>query len=206
MGSHGLDLGAKVYDPDHARGCRYNYLCETCMKNVKNLPGTLKNILENSPDDAKAIIEYYDFLKAANNEPGGRLAKAVYTGLKSGYNHSGYHNEPECPKEPEFFTRVPELIMYLESHGLDLGAKVYDPDHARGCRYNYLCETCMKNVKNLPGTLKNILENSPDDAKAIVEYYDFLKAANNEPGGRLAKAVYTGLKSGYNHSGYHNEP
>merc|ERR1711964_586 len=121
---HGLTLTRPLHDGKyHAMSCGATYLCELCME--VDVSPNLPNILKRIPsEEAKEITDYYNFLKAAGNEPRGRLVKAVYAGLCEIVNTCSVNH----PKEPKFFPMnrggdrsiVPDQIKYLERHGLTL--------------------------------------------------------------------------------------
>merc|ERR1712096_399859 len=195
--SHGLTLTRPLIGGKyHAGSCGFCYLCELCMKVdvTPNLPNILKRI---PSEEAKEITDYYNFLKAAGNEPRGRLVKAVYAGLCKIVNTCSVNH----PKEPKFFPMnrggdrsiVPDQIKYLERHGLTLTRPLHGGKyHAMSCGATYLCELCME--VDVSPNLPNILKRIPsEEAKEITDYYNFLKAAGNEPRGRMVKAVYAGL-------------
>lgn len=137
--------------------------------------------------------------------------KAVQTDSKWMETFPAKRNCNECKRmytqftAPEFFpmTRkdrpiVPRQIKYLELHGLVL-KPIGNEDHAGACRYNYICDTCMKRDVNsyLPAILARI---PTGEAKLIVDHYKYLKANRIEHDGDfgpLVKAVYTGLVSMY---------
>jgi len=106
------------------------------------------------------------------------------------------------PKEPKFFPMkkvggrsiVREQLKYLEKHGASNSPLDPNKLHRMSCGDCYFCKDCMEKdvTPNLPAILKSI---PSEEAKEIIDYYNFLKAVGNEPSGRLVKAIYTGLQN-----------
>jgi len=166
-----------------------------------NLAVFAERISHNIADKATAIVEYYNALAAAKEQPEGKLAQAV---CKELILH--IKTERNFPQEPLFFPMtyamrdVGKQLTFLKKNGLKLdscspGKKF----RSRSCRFTNVCNWCMSEYVT-PYLAKLMIP--ADKATAIVKYYEFLKAAEYEPEEKLTQAVYNACKQ----LAYYSEP